>query len=93
MLCESNNYRVDSKNIKPEEVISIPVSLSESIQGNYFVGQTETLWVGNGLIAWAGLVNPRNSDVNLYTNVFTISNYSDDYLTAEIWLNTNLPQK
>ena len=91
MSHENNNYIVNSKNIKPQEVVSIPVSLFESMQGKYFVGQTETLWVGNGLNAWAGLVNPCNSDVNLYANVFTISNFSDDYLTAEIWLNTNLP--
>lgn len=93
MLCNNSNYMVSSKNIRTKEVVSIPVSLSESMQGKYFVGQTETLLVGNGLAAWAGLVNPRNSDVNLYVNVFTISNFSDEYLTAEIWLNTNLPQK
>lgn len=93
MLQENSNYIIDSKAIKQKEVISIPVSLAKSMQGKYFVGQTENLWVGNGLSAWAALINPRNSDVNLYANVFTISNFSDDYLTAEIWLNTNLPQK
>lgn len=93
MLQKNSNYTVDKKNIKPQKVVSIPVSLFKSMQGNYFVGQTETLLVGNGLNAWAGLVNPCNSGVNLYTNVFTISNYSDDYLTAEIWLNTSLPKK
>ncbi len=93
MLKENSNYIVNNKNIKPQEVVSIPVSLFKSMQGKYFVGQTETLWVGNGLNAWAGLVNPRNSYVNLYANVFTISNFSNDYLTAEIWLNTNFPKK
>ncbi len=93
MLQGKSNYRVDSKNIKQQEVVSIPVSLSKSMQGKYFVGQTETLWVGNRSSAWAGLINQDNSGVNLYTNVFTISNFSDDYLTAEIWLNTNLPGK
>ena len=93
MLQENNNYMVDKKNIKPQKVVSIPVSLFKSIQGKYFVGQTETLIVGKGLNAWAGLVNPSSSNVNLYTNVFTISNFSDDYLTAEIWLNTDCPEK
>ena len=93
MLQKNNNYIINSKNIKPQKVVSIPVSLFKSMQGKYFVGQTKTLWVGNGSIAWAGLVNPRNSGVNLYTNVFTISNFSHDYLTAEIWLNTSLPEK
>ncbi len=92
MSQENINYMVSNRNIKPKEVVSIPVSLFKSIHGKYFVGQTETLLVGNGLNAWAGLVNPRNSDVNLYANVFTISNFSDDYLTAEIWLNTNFPK-
>jgi len=93
MLQKNSNYIVDNKNTRQQEVISIPVSLFKSIQGKYFVGQTETLVVRNGLNAWAGLVNPCNSDVNLYANVFTISNFSDDYLTAEIWLNTNRPEK
>ena len=93
MLQGKSNYIVDSKNIKPQEVVSIPVPLFKSLEGKYFVGQTETLFVRNGLNAWAGLVNPCNSGVNLYTNVFTISNFSDEYLTAEIWLNTNHPEK
>lgn len=76
MLQENSNYIVDKKNIKSQEVVSIPVSLFKSMQGKYFVGQTEPLWVGNGLNAWAGLINPRNSGVNLYANVFTISNFS-----------------
>lgn len=93
MLQENSNYMVDSKNIKPQKVVSIPVSLFESMQGRYFVGQTEALWVSEGLNAWAGLINSRSSDVDLYVNVFTISNFSEHYLTAEIWLNTDLPQK
>lgn len=92
MLQKNNNYNMISKNIKPQEVVSIPVSLSKSMEGKYFVGQTEPLCVSKCSSAWAGLVNPRCSDVNLYVNVFTISNFSDEYLTAEIWLNTNLPE-
>jgi hypothetical protein len=93
MLQENNNYIVGNKNSKPQKIVSIPVSLFESMQGRYFVGQSKNLWVGNGSIAWAGLINPPASNVDLYVNVFTISNFSNDYLTAEIWLNTNLPQK
>ena len=94
MLPESSNYIAVNKNNKIQKVVNIPVSLFESMEGKYFVGQTKTLIVGNGLNGWAGLLNPFNSKVNLYTNVFTISNFSDsDYLTAEIWLNTNNPEK
>ncbi|WP_373844894.1 DUF6143 family protein [Clostridium sp.] len=92
MLMENNNYIIDRKNI-PQEVVSIPVSLSKSMQRKYFVGQTEGLWVGSKSNAWAGLVNPHNSGVDLYANVFTISNFSDNYLTAEIWLNSSFPEK
>lgn len=92
MLQENNNYIIDRKNIL-QEVVSIPVSLFESMQRNYFVGQTESLWVGSKSNAWAGLVNPHNSGVDLYANVFTISNFSNNYLTAEIWLNSSFLEK
>jgi len=88
-----NNPMVNNYKTKLQQVISIPVSLFKSMRGKYFVGQTGTLLVGNESDTWAGLINPRNSNVNLYVNVFTISNFSDNYLTAEIWLNTNLPEK
>lgn len=88
-----SQYIIDNnKNIQLKEVVSIPVSLSKSIQGKYFVGQTNPLFVCNKKIAWAGLVNPCNSGVLLFANVFTISNFSDDYITAEIWLNTDFPE-
>lgn len=93
MLQNNSNYMADSKENNPREIVSLPVSLFKSMQGKYFVGQTETLRVGDGYNAWAGLVNPHHSHINLYVNVFTISNFSDDYLTAEIWLNTNLIEK
>lgn len=84
MSQENNNYKI-------QEIVSVSVPLFKSIRGKYFVGQTDTLYVKKGLDTWAGLVNPYNSDVDLYTNTFTISNFSNEYLTAEIWLNTNLP--
>ncbi|MEA5084392.1 MAG: DUF6143 family protein [Lachnospiraceae bacterium] len=88
-----SQYIIDSnKNIQSTEVVSIPVSLSKSIQGQYFVGQTKPIFVCDKKIAWAGLINPCNSGVNLFANIFTISNFSQDYLTAEIWLNTDFPE-
>lgn len=89
MSNENNKCMVNN----PEKVVSLPISLYESMQGKYFVGQTKSLYVGNGFNAWAGLLNPCDSYVNLYTNVFTISNFSDDYLTAEIWLNATIPEE
>lgn len=93
MLQGKNDYILSNKNLKLQKVVSIPVPLFKSIKRKYFVGQTKILKIDNGLNAWAGLVNPSGSGVNLYTNVFTISNFSNDYLTAEIWLNTKFPMK
>lgn len=93
MFEENSDFMMEVSGIKPQSVVSIPISLYKSMQGKYFVGQTEVMWVGNGSNAWAGLINPNKSGVNLHANVLTISNFSNEYLTAEIWLNTNLPEK
>jgi hypothetical protein len=86
-----NNIDTNTEFRSPE-VVSIPVSLSESIHGNYFVGQTDPLFVCDQEMSFGGLVNPCDSGVILFTNVFTISNFSDDYITAEIWINTDFPK-
>lgn len=93
MANEISVYGGEEKNMKLLETVSIPVSLYESTQGRYFVGQSENLYTGGGLSAWAGLFNPHNSNINLFANVFTISNFSNDYLTVEIWLNAEFEQK
>ncbi len=93
MTNEINVYGGEGKNIIPLKTVSIPISLYESTQGRYFVGQTESLYIGSALNAWAGIFNPLNSNINLYANVYTISNFSDDYLIAEIWLNAEFDQK
>lgn len=90
---ENSNFMMEVSGIKPQEVVSIPISLYKSMQGRYFAGQTESMLVGNASSAWAGLINPRKSGVNLHANVLTISNFSNEYLTAEIWINTNPPEK
>jgi hypothetical protein len=92
MIHDNNYFPTSSRSIKPQEVVNIPISLSKSLQGKYFVGQTEALWVGDGLNAWADLFNPCNSGVNLFANVITISNFSDQPLTAQIWLNARLSE-
>lgn len=92
MPCSNNSCMASNKHSKPQEVVSIPVPLFKSLEGKYFVGQTENLNIECGSNAWAGLVNPHDSGVDLYVNVFTISNFSDEYLTAEIWLNTKVPE-
>lgn len=84
----NNDYFVtDTGNNRMQKVVNVPITLYKSIQGRYFVGQTEAMWVGNGSNSWAGLFNPSNSNIDLFANVITISNFSDQNLTAEIWLN------
>jgi hypothetical protein len=76
---------------RPKKVVSLPVSLEKSIEGKYFVGQSEAVVFGGDLNAWGALINPWNSRVNLYVNVFTITNISDQSFSAQIWFNSTHP--
>ena len=89
---DKNYSESNTRLIRREEVVNVPISLYKSMQGRYFVGQTDTLWVASGSNAWAGLFNPCGSDIDLFANVFTISNFSNQYLTAEVWLNPRFPE-
>lgn len=60
--------------------------------GRYFVGQTGELEFGNGYNAWGGVINPVYSGINLFFDIFTITNFSDASYTSEIWLNADTPQ-
>lgn len=73
------------------QAISLPVSLAKSLQGKYFAGSSDPLHLGNSTRAWAGLVNPCHSGVNLFVNVFTVTNVSPTPFDAEIWLNAVPP--
>ncbi|MDD2432449.1 MAG: DUF6143 family protein [Clostridia bacterium] len=76
---------------RPFKVISIPNPLAKSIQGKYFAGQTESLSFSNTTNAWGALINPIDSGVNLFANVYTITNLSDKPFLVQIWFNTNPP--
>lgn len=73
------------------ETVAVPYPLYKSLQGKYFVGQTELLTFSNTTSAWGALVNPHGSNVNLFANVFTISNFSDKPFLAQLWYNASLP--
>ncbi len=75
----------------PEKVVDLTSSGWNARLGRYFIGQTEELHFGNQLNAWSGIINPRYSEVNLYFDIFTITNYGEDYFDAEIWLNAEAP--
>lgn len=84
-------YMPDDK--QPQNVIVLSDSVYHSYQGNYFLGQTDTLSFGGDLQAWGGLINPPDSSVNMFLNAYTISNYSDQPITAQGLLSSNLPGK
>ena len=74
------------------KVVTIPNSLYQSQEGNYFVGQTPKLHLKNDH-SYGGLLNPRKSGVNLFVNVFTITNFSKQPIVAEIWLDAKPQDK
>ncbi|WP_216830805.1 DUF6143 family protein [Alkalihalobacterium elongatum] len=78
---------------QPHEVTILPENVYRSYLGEYFLGQTDIISLGGEYNGWGGLVNPVDSKVNMYLNAYTISNYSNEPLTAEAWLSSILPGK
>lgn len=90
--CNSKNYK--GQIILPNpitQVADMPYPLYLSLQGKYFVGYADNMEFSNGNIAWAGLVNPENSGVNLLVFVWTVTNIGTLPLKAEMWFNTEAP--
>lgn len=77
---------------QPIEVVNITSPALNSRLGKYFIGQTGMLNFGNGYNAWGGIINPIDSGVNLYVDIFTITNFSTQSFVGEIWLNANTPK-
>jgi hypothetical protein len=81
------------KDRQPQKAIVLKDSVYHSYQGEYFLGQTEMISYGGSKQAWGGLFNPPNSNVNMFLNAYTISNYSDQPITAEGWLSSKFTDK
>lgn len=77
----------------PVEVVDITSPAMNSMLGRYFIGQTGMLNFGNNYDAWGGIINPNFSGVNLYFDIFTITNFSPQSFIGEIWLNSKPPKK
>jgi hypothetical protein len=73
--------------VNSTEVVNLEYYVNKSFEGKYFMGHTPILTLSGGANAWGGLSNPKHSGVNLYINVFTVSNYSSTPFRAELWLN------
>ncbi|MHB8128032.1 MAG: DUF6143 family protein [Mobilitalea sp.] len=78
---------------QPQQMIVLSDSVYHSYLGEYFLGQTKMINFGGDLQAWGGLINPPDSNVNLFLNAYTISNFSNQPITAEGWLSSKLPGK
>lgn len=78
---------------RPAIVVDITSPAMNSMLGRYFIGQTGILNFGNKYSAWGGIINPVNSGVNLYFDIFTITNFGAQSFTGEIWLNAKQPKK
>ncbi len=77
-----------AEEVEPRKAIVLPDSVYHSYLGEYYLGQTEMISYGGSLSAWGGLINPPNSNVNMFLNAYTISNFSDQPITAEGWLSS-----
>lgn len=73
------------------EVTVLPENVYHSYLGEYFLGQTDLISFGGGYNGWGGLVNPADSNVNIFLNAYTITNYSNEPLTTEAWISSILP--
>lgn len=78
------------KATQPKEVVVLSDAVYHSHLGEYFLGQTDIITFGSGYCAWGGLINPEGSNVNMFLNAYTISNFSSQPLTAEGWLSGTL---
>lgn len=79
-------------NKQPPQVVNITSPALNSRLGRYFIAQTGFLNFGCGNNAWGGIINPIDSGVNLYIDIFTITNFSTQSFVGEIWLNANTPK-
>ncbi|WP_123052811.1 DUF6143 family protein [Clostridium sp. JN-1] len=87
-LGEYNNYKNSIFLPNPiTQAANMPYALYLSLQGKYFVGYADNMEFENENIAWAGLVNPVNSRVNLHVYVWTVTNIGEAPLIARIWFN------
>ncbi|WP_051033529.1 DUF6143 family protein [Acetivibrio cellulolyticus] len=79
------------KEKQPKEVVVLSDAVYHSYLGEYFLGQTDIITFGDTNNGWGALVNPANSNVNMFLNAYTISNFASIPLTAEGWLSSMLP--
>lgn len=85
------SFTLSKREKLPEEVVVLSDAVYHSYLGRYFLGQTDIIAFGSSYNAWGALINPVNSNANMFLNAYTISNFSNEPLTAEGWLSSALP--
>lgn len=71
--------------------VDVPIETYKSLQGQYFIGYADNLSFGNNTSAWARLYNPCHSKVNLFVNVWTVTDVSDAPYRVQFWFNATPP--
>ncbi|HWP79625.1 MAG TPA: DUF6143 family protein [Candidatus Acidoferrum sp.] len=71
---------------RASNVINLPYHIHQAFSGRYFIGHTPLVTLDVNLQAWVALVNPADSNVNVYLSTFTVSNYNDFPVQAMVWL-------
>lgn len=66
---------------------NLPFTLTKSLRGKFFLGQSEPLIIQDSLTAWGGLVNPDTSGVRLFIKSMSITNLSTSHLSGRIVFN------
>lgn len=75
----------------PAQYANMANSLYHSLQGQYFVGYADNMFFEKDKNAWAALANPSHSGVNLFVNVWTVTDLYEPPIRIEIWFNSRLP--
>jgi hypothetical protein len=73
------------------QIATVPQSLYRSLRGTYFIGYADQLTFGKGTSAWARLYNPPGSGVNLFVNVWTVTDVTTTPYRAQFWFNAKAP--
>lgn len=73
-----------------DKVVTIEDQVYESMKGRYFIGQSNLLTIEPYKYVWGALYNPKNSGVNLYVSVVTVTNTSDVSIKSRIYMNPHL---
>lgn len=75
----------------PPQIAEMPNTLYHSIQGQYFTGYADDMYFDKDKSAWALLLNPPGSGVNLYVAVWTMTDLYAPPTRVQIWLNSKMP--